>query len=240
MTKDFKKWHDKKDYIHKVQGLEIDIPMIYEDLSSIMFFFPVKFSLAKEYINDEEVHLVRFNKNMTLMAITFSFPVMKQKNKAVPLLPLIFDQKFKNFGFYVIKLGASNYIGRKHINDIWGYPTFDKDLDINFSNNNGLISCHIKDGNNLILSISESFPQVLKAKYKAKKFNTFFRYNNELRGVELNTLLFIKYFIGKRDFCMKIGNHRIAYILKDLEIKNKIATVYYPNAIEMAGRAKII
>jgi hypothetical protein len=252
----FKKFPYKLEYIHSVDGCDIDIPMKYEDLTSVMFFFLVEMNKAKKYIKDDNIQLVPFLGKFTLLAVnifeyrknpagpfgefTFSFPVMNQSKKSVPLLPLIFDQKFNNFGFYVIQLGATNDMARDHIEDIWGYPTFCNNLDISIKNIAGTMTCKIAEGKQSIFEATETFKNGSKAKFEKKRFNTFFNHKENLIKVKLDTLIYSKMYIGKRDFNMNIGDHEISRILNDLNIKNKLFTIYYPNAIEMAGRANKI
>ncbi len=243
----------RRDYVHTVDGIDIDIPMIYGDASSVMYFMLVDTKKIMNFIHDKRVKPVPIFKNKTLLAInvfeykesavgafnefTFSVPIIMDGKFNIPILPLIFDQSFSKLGFYVIQLGASNDLGRKHIEDIWGYPIYKNNLDISIVNNNGRITSTIKENNDNILTISENLLKNTNFKLKRKKFNTYFSYGKELRWVELNTFLFDKIWIGERDFDIKIGNHEIGNILSELNVEKKIATVFYPNAIEIAGKA---
>jgi hypothetical protein len=256
LQEEFKKFAYKLEYVHSVDGYDIDIPMKYEDLTSVMFFFLVEMNRAKKYIKDDKIQLVPFLGKFTLLAVnifeyrknpagpfgefTFSFPVMNQNKKSIPLLPLIFDQKFNNFGFYVIQLGATNDIARNHIKDIWGYPTFRNNLDISIKNIEGKMICNIAEGDKTIFEATETLKDESDAKFEKKRFNTFFNHKEKLIKVKLDTLIYNKMYIGKRDFNMDIGNHEISRILNDLNIKHKLFTIYYPNAIEMAGKANKI
>ena len=153
---------------------------------------------------------------------------------------MIFDQSFIKLGFYVIQLGASNDLGRKHIEDIWGYPTYKNNLDISIANNNGRVTSTIKENDVNILTISENLPKNPSFKLKRKEFNTYFSCGKELRQVNLNTFLFEKMWVGGRDFEIKVGNHEISGILSELGVEKKIATIFYPSAIEIAGKAVLV
>jgi len=242
-----------RDYVHSVDGTDIDIPMIYGDASSIMYFMLIDTKNVMNFIKDKRIKPVSIFPGKTLLAInifeyrksavggfwriTFSVPIIIDGRVNVPILPLIFDQSFSKFGFYVIQLGASTDLGRRHIEDIWGYPTYKNNLDISIVNNGGRVTSTIKEGNNIILTISENLPKNINFKLKSKKFNTYFSHMKELRRVELNTFLFENMWIMGRDFKIKIGNHEIGVILSELGVEKKIATIFYPNAIEIAGKA---
>ncbi|MBI2475811.1 MAG: hypothetical protein HYV67_01035 [Candidatus Taylorbacteria bacterium] len=242
-----------RDYVHRVNGVDIDIPMIYEDASAVMCLMLVDIKKVINFIHNKRAKPVSVFMGKTLLAInvfeyresavgafnefTFSVPIMMDGKFNIPILPLIFDQRFSKLGFYVIQLGASNDLGRKHIEDIWGYPTYKNNLNISLTQDNGRLTSTIKENNDNILTISESLPKNSKFKFQRKRFNTYFMCNKELRHVELNTLLFCKTWIGNRDFKITIGDHEIGNILNELGIEKKIATVFYPNAVEIAGKA---
>ncbi len=247
----------KKDYTHDFQGIKIDIPMVYEGASTIMHLMPIRIEDARKFIPDTRVKPVALFPGVTLLAInifdyqkcatgpynefTFSVPVRFNPTLNLPTLPLLFDQSFSNFGFYVIKLGASDAPSRGHIVDIWGYPTYENDLDIELEVTDTHVLGAIREGGVSILEIKEDLPQNMKCKFTQKHFNTYFAYRDTLRHVELNTLLFEKMWFGNKNFSIKIGEHKISQILKDLGVGNKkLATIFYPSAIEIAGRANVI
>lgn len=47
-------------------------------------------------------------------------------------------------------------------------------------------------------------------------------------------------FLGKRKFEYKLGDHSLSQLLRNIGIKNKVATVYYSDSIEIAGKAENI
>ncbi len=256
LQKELESYPYRSDYIHSVSGIDIKVPMIYKDATSIMYFFVVETSKVMVFIKDKRIRPISIFRNRTLLAInvfkyresevgsfnefTFSVPVMVGSKMSISFFPLILDQIFSKFGFYVIQLGASNDVGRKHIEDIWGYPTYQNNLNISLDIENGYLDSIIQDHDKNILTMSESLPKIFDLKFQKKRFNSYFIYGNELRQVELNTLLFRKMWLGKRDFKIEIGDHPVSEILKKINIRTKIATVFYPYAIEIAGRAKII
>jgi len=253
LQQELEAYHYHKDYVHSVDGLSIDIPMIYNDASSIMYFMPISIKKAMNFIQDKRIKPVSIFMDTTLLAInifkyrksaagsfnefTFSIPVMMNRIFNIPILPLIFDQRFKKLGFYVIQLGASNILGRRHIEDIWGYPTYKKDLDISITSHKGRVTSMIKDNNEKVIEISESLPINSQFKFGRKKFSTYFTYNQELRCVRLNTFLYGKTWVRTKDFFIKIGNNEIGNMLKELGVKRKIATTFYPYAVEIADKA---
>lgn len=245
----------KIDYIHTVDNVDIKIPMIYKGASSIMFFFIVPTVNILNFFKNDKVKPVTFLKKWSFVAVnifkyrksevgafnefTFSIPVMIGSYKNTSVLPLIFDQFFSSFGFYVVQLGASNDIGRRHIEDIWGYPTYKNNLSIEYNVESNHLSSMIKEGSRNILTISESLPNK-KLKFQQKKFKSYFTHESELRQVELNTLLFTKMWKRSNDFKIEFGDHPVSDILKSMGVKKKIFTVYYPYAIEIAGKVKKI
>jgi len=246
----------KRDYAFCVDNINIDIPMIYGDASSIMYFMPIKISKALEFIHDKRIKPVSIFPGITLVAInifeyrksvvgpfnefTFSIPVIINRKINIPILPLLFDQQFKKLGFYVIQLGASNDLGRRHIENIWGYPTYNKNIDIDIKNNEKCIVSTIKENNESILEISEDLPQSNKFKFEKKRFNTYFMHNGKLCNVKLETFLFGKTWVKSKNFNIQIGDHILGRMLKKLEVKNKFATTFYPNAIEIASKVSIL
>lgn len=253
LQKELELYSYHKDYVHLIDGISIDIPMIYGDASSMMYFMLVDAKKVMNFIHDKRIKPILVFPNKTLLAInvfeyresavgefgefTFSVPIIMDGRVNIPIVPLIFDQSFSKLGFYVIQLGASNDLGRRHIEDIWGYPTYKNNLDISIMNDNGRVTATIKENNNNILTISENLPKNLNFKFKRKKFNTYFSHGKELRKVELSTFLFDKTWIGSNNFEIKIGNHSLGNILSELGVGKKFATAFYPNAIEIAGTA---
>lgn len=256
LEKELKLYPYRKTGVRRVNGIDIDMPMIYEDVSSIMFFLLADASKAAKYINNNRVKPILIFKNTTLMAInifnyrksavgafnefTFSIPVTVDSNFNIPILPLIFDQSFRKFGFYVVQLGASNDLGRKHIIDLWGYPTYKNNLDITLSYDEGRVFSSIKEGDEIIIEASEGFSKIADYKFEKKKFNTYFTSNNKLHHVELDTLLCSKIFFGKRDFRIEFGDHELSDLLVNFDVGKKMFSGFYPNAVEIAGEAKLI
>lgn len=250
-----KKYPYEVDYVHSVDGVNINIPMIYGDASTVVHFFLVDIKKAKNFIKDERIKPIAVAPGKTLLAIntfeyrelksgsfeefTFSIPVRFGKVLNIPLIPLIFDQVFKNSGFYVIQLGASNDIGRRHIEDIWGYPTYKNNLDISLSIQNNRITSTIADGDDLILEISEDLPNK-QSKFQKRKIETYFKKGDDLRNVKLETLLFSTLWLGKRNLDVKLGNHELSNMLRELGVEKKVATVFYPNAVEIAAKPHVI
>lgn len=193
ILKEFSKHPYKLDYVHSVEGCDIDVPMIYKDARVAMFLFPVSMSTASKYINNTKFQLVSFSPGKTLLAVnifeyldnpagpfgefTFSFPVVNKTKKVLPLIPIIFDQLYKDFGFYVIQLGASTDMGRKHIEDIWGYPTYNNNLNISLSDKGNTVKASIYEGDELIFSASEYLSENRKPKFQRKNYQTFLRLN---------------------------------------------------------------
>ena len=108
LQEELKKYPYKRDYLHSVDGIDIDIPMVYGDASSIMYFMPMSIKKAMDFIPDKRVKPVAIFNDTTLLAInvfeyrqskvgpfnefTFSIPVMMDAKFNIPVLPLIFDQ----------------------------------------------------------------------------------------------------------------------------------------------------
>lgn len=256
LQKELAQYPYKRDYVHLVGKVNIDVPMIYSDASSAMYFFIVNIKDLSPFMKDKRVKPVSIFPGKTLLAInifeyresavgsfnefTYSVPVMMDSKLNLPVFPIIFDQLFSKLGFYVIQLGASNEAGREHIKEIWGYPTHDTDLNISLRRESGYLTSSIRDGKENIFTISEKLPKRSNLKFQKKKFKTYFSSENELRQVKLDTLLFEKTWLGSKELSVDIGSHQLSGLLNSVKIKKKLATVFYPYAVEIAGSPKKI
>lgn len=240
--------------IKRIEGISIEIPMVYKDVKTIMYFLTADADKVNKYINNKNIKPVLIFRNKTVLAInvfeykesavgtfnefTFSIPVMLGAKFSVPIFPLILDQIFNKFGFYVLQLGASSNLGRKHIEEIWGYPTYKNNLEINLGSDGADVTASIKENDKKILGISETLLDGgSNYKFAKKKFKTYFTSGHELRSVKLDVFTYYRIWIGERNFKIETGNHEISSILKQLNIGKKLATIFYPNAIEIAGEA---
>src|SRR3989344_1379406 len=148
----------RHDYSPKYQvdvlGRKVDVPVKYSNASALMVFFSISLKKAKGLLDSERLTPVSIFGNKCLLGITFfdyrdcpvgpyheftfSIPVLVDSKFHIPFLPIIFDSFFKNFGYYVILMGADSDVSRAHIEKIFPYPMVNKNLYINLENDNNL------------------------------------------------------------------------------------------------------
>jgi len=234
----------------EVAGKMMGVPFSYADASAFMVFFPISLKKARELVKDERLKPVGVFGDMGIVGITIfnyrdcpvgsfgeftiSIPVMVKSKINLPLLPLIFDNKFKKMGFHVLLLGVNSNIAREHIIKIFGYPTLDKNIDIILEEKDGYLSAGLQDGGNEILSFKKSIPK--RFRVVKRKFNTLFEMKDDIYKVKLDTVLLMSKSSEKKDLDFKISDHEITDVLKSLNIKNKpLQSIYYRKAVEIAG-----
>lgn len=234
----------------KVMGKDIDVPVKYLDGSVFMIFFPISFKKAKDLLQSNRLTPVRLMGDRCVLGITifeyrdspvgpyneftFSIPVMIDSKFHAPILPIVFDSFFKNFGYYVILLGADTDIARKHIDEIFPYPTFNKNVSISLNEKNGRLFAGIKDEKEEIAS----FDFILPGSYTfaEKKYNTYYKKNNKIYRVKLDTFLYWRQMFRMKDLRFSLGDHEISAMLKGLHISSKpLLGIHYKKTIEIAS-----
>ena len=172
-----------------VMGKKVDVPVKYSDARAFMIFFPISLKKAKDFLGSDRLMPVSIMNGKCVLAITlfnyrdcpvgpyneftFSIPVRVDAKFNTPILPLIFDSLFPNFGYQVILMGVSNEISREHINRIFPYPLVDKNIFISLEEKGeDLFGC-IRDGNEKIFSVSFKKPHNYKLRRKC--YNTYYK-----------------------------------------------------------------
>lgn len=236
-------------------GKKIDMPFKYSDASAMMAFFPISYKKANDIIGNDRLKPVSILRGRSVVGITFfeyrecpvgpfreftiSIPIIHDLKIRIPIFPLLFNSMFKNFGFHVIMLGANSDIAREHIEKIFGYPTYHKNIGIHIKEQDGNLFADLNDGDKNIISLKENTPK----KYKPikKNFNTYYLKDDNIFRVKLNTVVLSGRSKGKKNSILNFGNHKISEILKNLDIENNcFEIIHYKKAIEIAGSAEKI
>ena len=238
------------EYQVDVMGKKVDVPVKYSDASAFMIFFPISLGKAKDFLRSDRLAPVSILGGRCVLAVTFfnyydcaigpfqeftfSIPVMVDSKFNIPILPIIFDSVFSNFGYNVILIGTNSDISRKHIEKIFPYPSFDKNISTNLNEKDKHLSANIKNGTDEVISVSLD----LQGNYKMskKRYNTYYTRDNKIYRVRLNTFLFWEKIIEMKNLRLNFGNHEISRIFEKLDVNPKpIASVYYKKAIEIAS-----
>lgn len=238
-----------------VQGKKVDIPVKYTDASAFLVFFSASASKAQNFLKSKRLLSVKISPNRCLFGVTFfdyrdcpvgpyheftfSIPVMVDSKFNIPLIPIIFDSLFPNFGHNVILMGADTYVARKHIEQIFPYPLVDRDTPISLREDNGILSASINDDGNNIISVKHKLPKSYK--FENKKYNTYYEKDDKIYRVRLNTFSYQAKMFNNKDSSVILGDNETSKIFKELEISPKpILCVYYKQAIEIATKGEEI
>lgn len=169
-------------YKYKVQktvnilGVKVDIPVVYSDARVMMVIFTAPISKLTSLVQSPRLKPVGLTPKTGIIALnifeyrkcpigpfyefTISTPIVFDSYR-IHFFPLVFDQLFNNFGFYVLRIGANSKIAREHIKKIFPYPIYDKSLEIFFEANDGIISTGINDENKEVIVIRSKTPKSL-------------------------------------------------------------------------------
>ena len=236
-------------------GKKIDMPFKYSDASAVMAFFPISYKKANDMIGNDRLKPVSILRGRSVVGITIfeyrecpvgpfceftiSIPIVHDSKIRIPIFPLLFSPMFENFGFHVIMLGANSDIAREHIEKIFGYPTYNKNIDIHIKEQGEYLFANINDNNKNIISLKEKIPK--KYKPTKKRFNTYYSKNNNIFRVKLDTVVFLGRSKYRNGHSLDIGNHEISKILKHLNIENNcLELMHYKKAVQIAGGAEKI
>lgn len=242
----------KYGYISKgsidVADRKIDIPVRYTDASALMVFFPIPLSLAKKILNSNRLIPVSILGGKSLLGVTFfdyrqspadpyheftfSIPVNLDSSFNIPILPLISDRLFKNFGYNVLLMGADTDLSREHIKKIFPYPLVDKNLSIGLTEIEGELRAYIKDGDEEIISVVQKLPT--KFRFADKKYNTYYENDGKIFNVHLQTFSYSSMIFKSGLTTVSIGTGQNSRILRELKCGVPLFSVYYKRAIEIA------
>lgn len=231
----------------------IEIPVKYSNVEALMAFFPISIVEAKKLLRTKRLKPISILNKKCLLGITIfdyvespvgpyrelalSIPIMFDSKISIPILPLIVDSLFKQFGFYTIILAMDSNIAREHSEKIFDYPTYTKNIEIDIKKNEDDISVISKERNETIIHLKMDINK--KFKIAAKNFDTYFIKDNKIMKVVMNTAAFMSESMKKEDLILNLGNHEISRIIKGLKIQSHpIRVVYYRKAIEILNPPK--
>lgn len=240
-------------YQVEVMGRKIDVPVKYSDASAFTVFFPISFEKAQRWFKSIRLTPVSILRGKCVLAITFfdyrkcpvdpyheftfSIPVLIDSKFTVPILPIIFDSVFQNFGYHVILMGADTYISRKHIEQIFPYPTVKKELFIDLREDGKNVLASINEGGEKIISVRQSLP--LKYKLEKKGYNTYYEKDGQLYNVRLDTFSYSARIFRPKELHVDFGRHKISGIFTDLDMGPvPLLCTYYKKAVEIASGPK--
>lgn len=233
-----------------VMGTTVNAPVKYDEASALLLVFSISLEKAREILPSTKLVPVRFFGNRCLLEVTvfyyhgspigpyheftFSIPAISRGVLNVPVLPVLLETWYKSSGHYVFLMGASNEISRKHIDEIFPYPLHNADLNITLDRTDSMISGGIEDGGKNIFSFE--MPSPTGHKLANKHFATYYVHDNKTFKVQLNTFSYHKYFLPSKQAKISLGDHTVATMLKDLDIRNKpILGIDFLKAIEIAS-----
>lgn len=256
--KNMKKNKNLKGEINKeiiIFNKKVTIPVQYRDAEVVMVFLKIPFENAKKIIDSSYFSPVRFLGGQAVVAITlfdylkcdigpfreftFSIIVVNKKKFLPPLLPFLFNGLFEGFGFYVFKLGASSSLAREHIERIFPYPLYNKDVEIKIKKNNKNSSfSSLYEKNKHILTIEANHLISFPLKIKRNKIKSYYNKKGNKYRVDLNTSSHIvhKSFNIKNNINFKLGEHDLSNYLRDLGVVCKpIGFIHFKDGMEVAS-----
>lgn len=251
LEEEVKKYRYTPEYQVEVAGLKIDVPVKYADASAFMVLFPISMEKAKNLLKSSRLTPVSILKGRAVLAITFfdyrespvgpyheftfSIPVVVDSKINIPILPLIFDSLFPSFGYHVVLMGADSGISREHIEKLFPYPTFDKNLMIDLHVDGSELSAIIKDGGEEIILVRQVLP--IAYKLGKKGYNTYYTRGGFIFKVRLQTFSYSAKIRKVNNFQVKLGSHQISSLLREMciNIDEPVTSIFYKKAVEIAS-----
>lgn len=229
----------------------VDVPVKYRT-QAIMGFFPISTKKAIKFINNSRLKPVEFYWGKSLLGITLfnhivcpvgpyreialSIPIIHDARIMLPFINILFSNLLKNFGFYSFLLTGSTNIGREHAEKIWGYPFYNRNIDVSLEENNSSFYILADDKEKQKKLFSMTVMKTKKEKMLKKNYQTYFLNNGNLIRVELNTVGTASYSLKRKFGKLELGNHEISDMLRDLSIERMpLETLYYTDAIKIAN-----
>ena len=255
----FKSYNYTPKYQVDVMGRKIDVHVKYSDTRAVMAIFPAWVKNIRGFIGTERFQPVRISRERCLLCITIfdyktcqigaykeialSVPVLFDAHFAIPYLPLFFSNLFPNFGYYSILLAMTTNIARTHSERIFGYPTYDKEVNIDLNINDSRIFINAMESSEKILSMaieSESSPNQPQ-RTVSEKYRTYFTKENRLIEVQLDAFAYMANLICKQGFMLELGDHKISRMMREcLAGPYPLKCIHYDNATEILGVPKVI
>jgi len=152
---------------------EAKLPLLFQEFSAMMAFFPVPIASLQALVPDRRLKLVPFRPGFSVVGIAclqyekcdlgpynevgVFFPVRFRPKLNLPLIPLLFEESFKDMGAYIHRLPVTTQAALDAGKKFWGYPKFIADIE--FTETSGWKTCRWTEGNQLVLELST---QILK------------------------------------------------------------------------------
>ena len=152
---------------------DIKLPLLFQEFSAMMAFFPVPIASLQTLIPDRRLKLVPFVPGVGVVGIAclqyekcdlgpynevgVFFPVRYRPRPNLPLIPLLFEESFKDMGAYIYRLPVTTQAALDAGKRFWGYPKFIADIE--FTETSGWRTCRLTERSQLILELST---QILK------------------------------------------------------------------------------
>lgn len=157
--------------------------------------------------------------------IAMTIPVMIDPSINVPVLPMIMDGMFKNFGYYVFHMPVTSLENRIRGSDIWGLPKVVDTIDISVENGTSRILATDEQGNEYF---SLKVPTSGKATAFDVRSNIYSKLGNQLQQsptqfkASFNVTKYMDRLWktgGHNPGVLKLGNGPYADMLRNLEIE---------------------
>jgi hypothetical protein len=234
----------------KIGGITINVPVKYKT-QAITGFFPIATKKAVGFINNKRLKPAEISWGKSLVGITLfnhiecpvgpykeialSIPIFRDATLTIPMFSILLNNALKNFGFYSFLLTGSTDIGREHAEKIWGYPFYNKNIEVLLEDgaSHFYISATEKTKQEKIFSMNVA--KIKKEKNTKKYYQTYFFKNDKLIKVTISMAGFTVSSMRKNIGKLELGKHEISDILGNLEIDlTPIQTVYYGEATKIA------
>lgn len=229
-----------------ISGRQIDVPTKYRGHVA-MAVFPISTKKAIEQIGTDKLKPVEIGIGKSLVALTIfdnystpvgpykeiviSIPVLYKSKFSIPILPLLFRNKLKNFGYYVITIASNTDISREE-GSIFGYPHYEKNIEVLFNEGEEFIEADILENNQNILKLK--IKNTKKEIIEKINYNTYFKQDNDIYRVIMNTAGIIGRSEEIKCGELFLDNHEITNLLSGLEIDNNALEIsYYREIIEV-------
>jgi len=235
----------------KVRNILVDIPLKYRG-RAITALFPISTKKALEAINCSKIYPAEISFNKCLLNITLfdyyntpvgpyaelalSIPVFYNQFINIPLFPLLLNNFFKNFGFFIVTIAQNTDIAIEHGNVITGYPHYEKVIDVKFKSDGEYINTEAYEDNKEILKLKINKPQ--KEKLQDKSYTTYFKKGDSLSQITMDTSTIM----GRPKSCdLKLGNHELSERIRQFDISyNPIEVQYFSDAIEILNYPSLL
>ncbi len=237
----------------KIGNVVLNIPTSYKG-SVIMGAFPISTKQAEQLIGHRLLKPAEFKFGKSVVCLTvfnnfftpvgpykeivLSIPVLHNPSISLPGIPFMFNRIFKNFGFFVFMIASDTDISREE-SAVFGYPHYDRNIEILFTYEKGSFQALAFEGKEKILSLRIN--KRMKEKKEKKNYKTYFKNDGKLFTVLINTDALVGRSRDKDTCLLELGEHNIVNILKDLQINtNSLEVSYYLDAVEVLNLPKEI